>query len=98
MVKEGTPAREIAAAVDRLFAKSRKTMPHALGHGIGLEAHEAPYLRNRSDNTTLLKPGMLFTLEPGLYDPLQGGCRLENDILLTEAGAEVLTKARIIRL
>jgi Xaa-Pro aminopeptidase len=41
---------------------------------------------------------MIFTLEPGLYDPLYGGCRLENDILLTDAGAEVLTTARIIRL
>jgi Xaa-Pro dipeptidase len=41
---------------------------------------------------------MIFTLEPGLYDPAWGGCRLENDILLTEEGAEVLTQARIIRL
>jgi Xaa-Pro dipeptidase len=98
MVKEGAPARDIAAAVDRLFAKSRKAMPHALGHGIGLEAHESPFLRNRSDNTWLLQPGMIFTLEPGLYDPLHGGCRLENDILLTDTGAEVLTNARIIRL
>jgi Xaa-Pro dipeptidase len=40
---------------------------------------------------------MVFTLEPGLYDPVQGGCRLENDILLLDSGVEVLTNARIIR-
>jgi Xaa-Pro dipeptidase len=72
-------------------------MPHALGHGIGLEAHEAPYLRSRLDNTGLLREGMIFTLEPGLYDPIQGGCRLENDILITPTGPEVLTNGRIIR-
>ncbi|MDR1107799.1 MAG: Xaa-Pro peptidase family protein [Spirochaetaceae bacterium] len=98
LVRDGASAREVAAAVDALFGKSRKSMPHSLGHGIGLEAHEAPSLRSRSDNTELLKPGMIFTLEPGLYDPTHGGCRLENDIFLSESGVEVLTNARIIRL
>jgi Xaa-Pro dipeptidase len=98
MVGEGIAARDIAREVDVFFDKSKKTMPHGLGHGIGLETHEAPILRNREDNSWQLKPGMVFTLEPGLYDPLLGGCRLENDILLTDTGAEVLTQARIIRL
>jgi Xaa-Pro dipeptidase len=98
MVDGGAAARDISRAVDAFFAKSRKTMPHALGHGIGLEAHEGPALRSRADNEWVLRPGMIFTLEPGLYDPLQGGCRLENDILLTEEGAVVLPNARIIRL
>jgi Xaa-Pro dipeptidase len=98
MVKPGAETLEIARAVDRLFAKSKKAMPHALGHGIGLEAHESPVLRNRSDNTWKLEPGMIITLEPGLYDTALGGCRLENDILVTETGAEVLTTARIVRL
>ncbi|MDR3114507.1 MAG: Xaa-Pro peptidase family protein [Treponema sp.] len=98
MVGDGVAAKTIAAAVDVFFSNAKKSMPHALGHGIGLEAHEAPALRNRADNDWVLKPGMIFTLEPGLYDPAQGGCRLENDILLTEAGVEVLTNARIIRL
>lgn len=92
------PTREIALAVDALFAKSKKKMPHALGHGVGLEAHEAPAVRNRADNGWRLKPGMVFTLEPGLYDPEAGGCRLENDVLMTEKGPEVLTRARIVRL
>ncbi|GHV80983.1 hypothetical protein AGMMS49944_27740 [Spirochaetia bacterium] len=97
MVKDGVSARKIGLAVDAIFRRAKKAMPHGLGHGIGLEAHEAPSLSSRKDNTDQLRPGMLFTLEPGLYDARQGGCRLENDILLTEAGPEVLTRARIIR-
>jgi len=93
-----TSAREIAAAVDSLFAKARKQMPHGLGHGVGLDEHEYPVIRNRSDNEWVLCPGMIFTIEPGLYDPMLGGCRLENDVLITENGPEVLTTARIIRL
>ncbi|GHV31921.1 hypothetical protein AGMMS4952_21440 [Spirochaetia bacterium] len=97
LIRDGVSAREVSMAVDTVFGKGRKAMPHALGHGIGLEAHESPALRSRQDNTWQLLPGMIFTLEPGLYDPIHGGCRLENDILLTESGPEVLTNARIIR-
>jgi Xaa-Pro dipeptidase len=96
--QNGTPARDIAAAVDALFAKSKKQMPHGLGHGIGLQAHEYPVIRNYSGNEWVLEPGMIFTIEPGLYDPQIGGCRLENDILMTETGAEVLTTSRIVYL
>jgi Xaa-Pro aminopeptidase len=67
-----------------------------LGHGIGLDVHEYPFIRNRSDVTGKLEPGMIFTLEPGLYDPVNGGCRLENVILMTESGREILTEARIV--
>ncbi len=97
-VEIGAATRDIALIVDALFSKARKTMPHALGHGIGLEAHEAPSVRSRADNDWRFEKGMVFTIEPGLYDPSHGGCRLENDILLTEAGTETLTEARIIRL
>ena len=98
MVKSGETARNISLAVDTYLGRYKKAMPHALGHGIGLEAHEAPFLRNHADNNWLLEPGMVIALEPGLYDPVHGGCRLENDILITETGAEVLTDSRIIRL
>ena len=98
MVKSGESAKNIGMAVDAYFARFKKNMPHNLGHGIGLEAHEAPNLGSRSDNEWILEPGMIITIEPGLYDPIHGGCRLENDILVTEAGAEVLTDSRIIRL
>jgi Xaa-Pro dipeptidase len=98
MAHNGTLAKDIAAAVDNFFEKSKKKMPHGLGHGIGLQEHEYPVIRNRSDNEWILEPGMIFTIEPGLYDTLLGGCRLENDILITEKGQEILTAARIIRL
>ncbi|MDR1908873.1 MAG: Xaa-Pro peptidase family protein [Spirochaetaceae bacterium] len=98
LVGEGISTRAVSVAVDELFTKNRKIMPHALGHGIGLETHEGPYLRSRADNTGSLGAGMIFTLEPGLYDPVHGGCRLENDVLVTGGGVEVLTSSRIVRL
>jgi len=98
MIKPGAYARDISIAVDAYFGRSKKIMPHGLGHGIGLDPHEAPWLRSRAGNGWVLEPGMIIALEPGLYDPIHGGCRLENDILITDKGAEVLTDARIIRL
>jgi Xaa-Pro dipeptidase len=97
-VKDGVSGKAIALAVDAFFKKSKLSMPHGLGHGIGLQAHEAPYLRSRAETEWKLAPGMIFTIEPGLYDPVEGGCRFENDILLTESGAEVLTNSKIVRL
>ncbi|MDR0684750.1 MAG: Xaa-Pro peptidase family protein [Spirochaetaceae bacterium] len=97
-VKDGVLCRTIAQAVDMFFKKSRRSMPHGLGHGIGLQPHEAPFLRSRADNEWHLAPGMIFTIEPGLYDPVEGGCRFENDVLLTENGPEVLTESRIVRM
>ena len=73
-------------------------MPHSLGHGIGLEAHEYPVIKSSVACENIFLPGMIVTLEPGLYDPNTGGCRLENDVLITDNGNEVLTHSRIIRL
>ena len=98
MAHNGTPTKNISAAVDALFTKSKKQMPHDLGHGLGLQEHEFPRLSSRANNDWVLEPGMIFTIEPGLYDPLLGGCRLENDVLITETGHEVLTSSHIIRL
>lgn len=98
MIKPGAATASVASAVDALFAEAGKAMPHALGHGLGLDPHEGPMIRNRSDNRWILEPGMVIALEPGLYDPVLGGCRLENDALVTEHGAEPLTNSRIVRL
>ncbi len=98
MLKEGTPVKDIAKAVDAIFAKGNFFMPHALGHGVGLDVHEEPFLRSRNDNDWVLQKGMVVAMEPGIYDPLLGGCRLENDFIITEKGAEVITKSRIIRI
>ena len=98
MLVPGVPTIQVARSVDEVFAGQGFKMPHALGHGIGLEAHEAPALRNRDDNVWILAPGHVVTLEPGLYDPEAGGVRLENDFLIGPEGAEVLTRSRIVRL
>jgi Xaa-Pro dipeptidase len=98
MLKDGTAARDVAKAVDSIFAKGKFAMPHSLGHGVGLDVHEMPSFRNRDDNDWILRKGMVVAMEPGIYDPLLGGCRLENDFIITEKGAEVITNSRIIRI
>ena len=96
--KKDIPVRNAAMKVDKIFAKAKMKMPHSLGHGTGLEIHEAPFVRSKASLETVFKPGMIVTLEPGLYDPELGGCRYENDILITEDGNEVLTQSRIVRI
>lgn len=64
---------------------------HSTGHGLGLEVHEEPRLSHLSE--TVLEPGMVVTVEPGIYIPGVGGCRIEDDIVITETGNERLTNA-----
>ena len=96
LYKKDVPVKAAAAKADEIFSKARRSMPHGLGHGIGLEIHEAPFVRQRAEPECVFKPGMIVTLEPGLYDPELGGVRLENDVLITESGNEVLTKSKIL--
>lgn len=64
---------------------------HSTGHGLGLEVHEGPTLSPRSSE--ILQPGHVVTVEPGIYIPNVGGCRIEDDIVITEDGNERLTLA-----
>ncbi len=98
MYKPGVQIKKAAETTDLIFAKAKRTMPHTLGHGIGLEIHEFPRVSAKQDEKLTFKSGMIVTLEPGLYDPELGGVRLENDVLITDDGNEVLSNSKIIRI
>jgi Xaa-Pro dipeptidase len=98
MCGPGVASRSIALRVDAIFASEGYVMPHALGHGVGLDAHEEPAVRSREDCADILESGHVITIEPGLYHPELGGIRLENDVAITESGAEAITASRIVRL
>ena len=64
---------------------------HSTGHGIGLEVHEGPGLSSKSD--LVLQPGMVVTVEPGIYISKLGGVRIEDDVVITDSGCEILTQS-----
>jgi len=80
-------ARKVIA--DAGYGPDYKFFSHRLGHGIGMDGHEWPYLVR--GNTTLLAPNMTFSDEPGIYIPGEFGIRLEDDMHITDNGAELFT-------
>jgi Xaa-Pro aminopeptidase len=90
-IRPGRKASEIDAIARSIIADAGygDHFGHGLGHGIGLQVHEAPAIRPGSE--TVLQPGMVFTVEPGIYLPGWGGVRIEDDVLVTPEGCEVLT-------
>ena len=90
-VRPGKTVGEVDAAARKLLHKRGlgKYFTHSTGHGLGLEIHEAP--RVAAGQTEILRPGMVITVEPGLYLPGKFGVRIEDTVVVTEAGYEILT-------
>jgi len=91
-LRPGVKAEQVDAAARSVIetAGFGDFFTHGLGHGVGLEIHENPFFRRH--NEVKLKAGMVVTIEPGIYLPDWGGIRIEDDILITNDGPEVLTR------
>ena len=94
-VRPGVPAELIDAAARRVIEDGGygDYFTHRVGHGIGLEVHEDPYMV--SGNATQLRPGMAFSVEPGIYLQDRWGVRLENIVMCTQTGVDVLNRSNL---
>jgi len=91
-VRSGIKAEEVDTIARNVIEKAGydKYFTHRTGHGLGLEVHEEPYITQ--GNKTILKPGMTFTIEPGIYLPREFGVRIEDNIAVSENKGRMLSK------
>lgn len=90
-IKDGINIKSLSKEVINDFNINGYDLVHSLGHGVGLEIHEKPYLNMKTEN--LLKENMVITDEPGIYIPGNFGIRIEDTILVTKLGSRVLTES-----
>ncbi len=90
-LRPGVKAKDVDAAAREVIAQAGygEQFTHSLGHGLGMQVHEAPFLKPGCE--VAVEAGMVVTIEPGIYLPGWAGIRIEDDVLVTPDGCEVLT-------
>lgn len=91
-IKPGKMCAEIDAVARKVIADAGlgQYFGHGLGHGLGMDVHEGPYFNNLSTDVPV-EPGLVMTVEPGVYIPGVGGVRVEDDVVVTDSGCRVLS-------
>ncbi|MDI6826766.1 MAG: Xaa-Pro peptidase family protein [Candidatus Aenigmarchaeota archaeon] len=105
-LRTGLPTWKVHDHIENFIKRNGFKFKHSLGHGLGLELHDLPLLSSKPKSKEgskdwkeiKLKENMTFTIEPGIYELGIGGCRLENDVLMTKKLPKVLTHSRLIEL
>ena len=90
-IQEGKNIKNLSRRLENDFAEYGYDMIHSLGHGVGLEIHEKPFVNSKNDNS--LKENMVITDEPGIYLPGNFGIRIEDTVLVKKQGHQALTES-----
>ena len=91
LVRDGRAIKDIVLLSENNYSMTRNMMMHSMGHGIGLECHELPFLTKH--NMANLKENMTIAIEPGIYIEGKWGIRIEDTILVQKTGCNILTKS-----